>query len=218
MGPFDLVIFDCDGVLVDSERLSNKIFAELLNEHDCPATLEIMFENFVGHSMAQCHDIVKTLWGKSLPADFDERYRSRRDAAFKADLKIVPGVAAVLNTLEAQGQAYCLASSGSHRKMDITLAVTGLKDRFEGRRFSVSEVERSKPAPDVFLHAAKTMGARPEACAVIEDSPSGVRAGLAAGMTVFAYAAMTPAKRLQKAGAKHLFCAMDELPSLILPP
>ena len=213
MGRFDLVIFDCDGVLVDSERLSNEVFATMLNEENCPATLEIMFEHFVGHSMPQCLELIQNLWNKTLTADFVERYRARVKAAFEAELQAVPGIEQVIDSLDCP---YCVASSGSHEKMQTTLGITGLLSKFENRRFSVSEVKESKPAPDVFLHAAKKMGVDPERCAVIEDSPTGVRAGLAAGMTVFAYAAMTPRKRLVDAGATRLFNVMSELPELIL--
>lgn len=214
MGPFELVIFDCDGVLVDSERLSNEVFAAMLNEAGCPATLEIMYERFVGYSMPQCLETIRNLWGKTLPADFTDRYRVRRDAVFKEKLQAVAGVEDLLDALTIP---YCLASSGTHEKMDLTLGITGLRSRFEGRRFSVSEVKNSKPAPDVFLYAAKKMGASPERCAVIEDSPTGVRAGIAAGMTVFGYAAMTPRTRLEEAGATVLFDSMPQLQKLLLP-
>ncbi|MDF1663709.1 MAG: HAD family hydrolase [Planctomycetota bacterium] len=212
MGRFDLVIFDCDGVLVDSERVSNEVFATMLREEGCPATLDLMFERFVGHSMPQCLQLIQELWGKTLGDDFVLHYRARVKAAFELSLKAVPGIEAVIDSLDCP---YCVASSGSHEKMKTTLGITGLISKFENRRFSVSEVKESKPAPDVFLYAAQKMGVAPERCAVIEDSPSGVRAGLAAGMSVFAFAAMTSKKRLKEAGAAVIFDSMIELPKLL---
>lgn len=213
MGRFDLIIFDCDGVLVDSERLSNEVFAAMLNEEGCPVTLEFMYESFVGKSMPQCLVQIKELWNKDLGDDFVRRYRARVKTAFEADLHAVPGIEAVVDSLDCP---YCVASSGSHEKMKTTLGITGLISKFANHRFSVSEVKESKPAPDVFLHAAKKMGVAPERCAVIEDSPTGVRAGLAAGMTVFAFAARTPRERLQEAGATVIFDSMSELSGLLL--
>jgi HAD superfamily hydrolase (TIGR01509 family) len=136
-------------------------------------------------------------------------------AAFERELRAVEGVAVVLEKLAADGVAYCLASSGSHQRIRVALRTTGLYARFgEDRIFSSQDVGRGKPAPDLFLHAAAVMGVAPERCAVVEDSPLGVRAANAAGMTVFGYTAMTPAERL--ADATALFGSMAELPDLLL--
>ena len=209
---FQLVIFDCDGVLVDSERLSNQVFADMLGEIGIAVTLDYMFDNFMGHSMAYCMDRVAFLLGHPPPSDFAVNYRTRSKRAFESDLKAIPGIAAALDAIELP---LCVASSGDHDKMRTTLGVTGLLPRFEGKLFSATEVARSKPAPDIFLHAAKRHGIAPAACLVIEDSPVGVTAAVAAGMTVFGYAALTPGVRLMAAGCDRVFGTMAELLTLV---
>lgn len=210
--PFELVIFDCDGVLVDSERVTNLVFAELLGELGLHYTLEGMFEHFVGSSMPQCLEKIEAELGRPVPADFVATYQKRRNIALERDLKPVPGIVAALDAINLPT---CVASSGAHDKMRLTLGLTGLWPRFEGRIFSVTDVEKPKPAPDVFLHAAKTLGFAPAACVVVEDSPTGVKAAIAAGMTVLGYSAMMSADRLRAAGAHHCFGDMAALPGLI---
>lgn len=212
MTKFELVIFDCDGVLVDSERISNRVFADMLGEIGIPVTLDYMFEHFMGRSMGYCIGLVTALLGQPTPNDFAERYREKVKAAFASQLRAVEGIEAALNQISLP---FCVASSGDHDKMRTTLGMTGLLPRFEGKLFSVTEVARSKPAPDIFLHAARMIGVDPQACIVIEDSPTGVTAAVAAGMTVLGYAALTPATRLFDAGAHRVFHRMAELPSLI---
>jgi len=209
---FDLVIFDCDGVLVDSELITNRTFVRMLNELGLPLSLEDMFEQFVGRSMPQCLALVTGLLGRPLPADFEEEFQHRSAAALKAELKAVAGIETVLAALNVP---FCVASSGTHEKMQTTLGVTGLLPQFAGKMYSVTEVARSKPYPDVFLHAASRQGVAPAACAVIEDTPTGVRAGVAAGMTVFGYCALTPRSSLLTAGAHHTFERMRDLPELL---
>jgi len=208
---FDLVIFDCDGVLVDSEVIVNRVFADLLNELGANVTLDYMFENFVGYSMAHCMELVQKLLGREPPPDFERTHKERTKAALAAALAPVPGIADVLAALTVP---CCVASSGDHEKMRTTLGITGLLPHFEGRLFSVTEVARGKPFPDVFLHAARTMGASPARTAVVEDTPVGAEAGVAAGMTVFGYAGRTPAERLRAAGA-IVFTEMAALPRLL---
>lgn len=212
MTKFELVIFDCDGVLVDSERISNQVFADMLNELGIPATLDYMFEHFVGHSMNYCMELVARLLGHRPPADFVDRYRERVNTAFASKLEAVHGIEAALEQIDLPT---CVASSGDHDKMRTTLGITGLLSRFERRIFSVTEVARSKPWPDIFLHAANMNGVQPSRCVVVEDSPTGVKAAVAAGMTVLGYAALTPASRLLDAGAHRVFTSMAELPVLI---
>lgn len=212
MSNVELVIFDCDGVLVDSERITNQVFAQMLNELGIPVTLEYMFERFVGRSMAQCVEIISELLGHSPPEDFLENYRRRTHAALESSLTAVPGIEAALNELHI---SYCVASSGDHDKMRTTLGIVGLLPRFEGKLFSVTEVPRGKPFPDVFLYAAQNNNVAPASCIVVEDTPTGVTAGVAAGMTVFGYSAITPAGFLLDAGAHRVFDNMLELPSLI---
>jgi HAD superfamily hydrolase (TIGR01509 family) len=209
---FDLVIFDCDGVLVDSELITNTTFVRMLNELGLALSLEDMFEQLVGRSMPQCLALVTGLLGRPLPDDFAEEFQRRSTAALKAELKAVAGIETVLAALNVP---FCVASSGTHEKMQTTLGATGLLPQFAGKMYSVTEVARSKPHPDVFLHAASRQGVAPTACAVIEDTPTGVRAGVAAGMTVFGYCALTPRSSLIAAGAHHTFERMHDLPELL---
>ena len=211
---FALVIFDCDGVLVDSECLSNQVFADMLGELGIAVTLDYMYDNFKGHSMGYCLDLVTALLGRSPDPGFTDVYGKRLKHAFEAHLKAVPGIIKALDMVDAVGLPYCVASNGSHDKMRTTLGITGLLPRFEGKLFSITEVGRGKPAPDIFLHAAQRNGVVPEACLVIEDSPTGVQAGVAAGMTVFGYGALTPARTLLDVGCHRVFYDMAELPAL----
>jgi HAD superfamily hydrolase (TIGR01509 family) len=203
-----LVIFDNDGVLVDSERLANGILAELLTEAGMPYTLDQAVAEFMGGTLARVRSSVRL----PLPDDFEDRYHQRLFDGF-ATLQPVPGVPRVLDALDAAGTPYCLASSGGHERIRNALTATGLLDRFDGRIFSAEDVAHGKPAPDLFLHAADSMGAKPEACVVIEDSPLGVEAAKRAGMTVYGFAAMTPEDRL--AGADRVFRDMASLPGLL---
>ncbi|MCU0760646.1 MAG: HAD family hydrolase [Steroidobacteraceae bacterium] len=211
---FELAIFDCDGVLVDSERIANEVFAAKLREFGLDVTLEDMFERFVGHSMAHCMQLVAGLLGRPPPADFLDDLQRRTFDAFRRELEPVEGVVAALDAI-APRLATCVASSGDHDKMRVTLGRTGLWSRFEGRIFSAVDVAHAKPAPDVYLHAARSMGVAPARCVVIEDTPIGVAAGVAAGMTVLGYARHTPASRLLGAGAGDTFLHMSELPDRI---
>lgn len=208
----ELVIFDCDGVLVDSERITNRVFCEMLNNLGLNVTLEDMFERFVGHSMSQCVEIMTELLGTPPPDDFVPTLRDKAAAALVAEVKPLDGVSAAIDALPCP---YCVASSGEPEKIRLTLHQTNLLSRFEGKIFSVVDVTHPKPAPDVFLHAAATMGASPEWCAVVEDTPTGVRAGVAAGMYVYGFAANTPAHRLSAAGAHQIFSDMVDLPQLL---
>jgi HAD superfamily hydrolase (TIGR01509 family) len=209
---FELLIFDCDGVLVDSELITNRVFVGMLNELGLALTLEDMFERFVGRSMPQCLSMIKELLGHEVPEEFVAEFRVRIAAALKSELKAVPGIESVLESVKLP---YCVASSGTHDKMQLTLGLTGLLPKFQGKMFSVTEVAHPKPYPDVFLHAAKKSGVAASACAVIEDTPTGVQAGVAAGMTVFGFCAHTPRHRLLEAGAHHTFEKMRDLPRLI---
>jgi HAD superfamily hydrolase (TIGR01509 family) len=209
---FGLVIFDCDGVLVDSELITNRVFAQMLNEIGIAVSLQDMFELFVGRSTPQCVEIVAKMLGRPIPLHFVEEYHTRSATALKSELKAVPDIEMVLAGMRLP---YCVASSGTHEKMQTTLGVTGLLPLFSGKMYSVTEVAQSKPSPDVFLHAARQQGVLPADCAVIEDTPTGVRAGVAAGMTVFGYCGLTPRQRLVEAGAHQTFARMRDLPGLI---
>jgi HAD superfamily hydrolase (TIGR01509 family) len=210
---FALVIFDCDGVLVDSELITNRVFTKMLNELGVAVSKEEAFERFVGRSLSQCLEIISGLLGREVPADFARQYHERSAAALQSELKAVAGIEAALEAIQVP---YCVASNGSHDKMRITLGITGLLPKFKDKLFSVSEVPRGKPFPDVFLHAAGKSGVAPRDCVVIEDTPTGVSAGVAAGMTVYGYCAYTPAHRLIAAGAHGTFGRMSDLPALLL--
>lgn len=207
----DLVIFDNDGVLVDSERLANGILADLLTEAGLPYTLEQAVHEFMGGTMARVRASAEPRLGRPLPADFEDRYHARLFEGF-ARLQPVPGVPEVLDALDRAGTPYCVASSGTRERIQNALTSVGLYERFEGRVFSAQDVEHGKPAPDLFLHAAAAMGAEPDRCVVVEDAPAGVQAGLAAGMTVLGYAGLTRPEQLDGA---RVFTSMDELPALI---
>jgi HAD superfamily hydrolase (TIGR01509 family) len=211
---FDLVIFDNDGVLVDSEVLANTVLAELLTEHGLPCTLEESVRDFLGGTLARVHAAYAERTGRRLPDDFDGRYYERVFAGFRSGLRPVPGVVGVLDELDAAGVGYCVASSGSHQRIRLAHEQAGFAGRFAGRTFSADDVAHGKPAPDLFLHAAGALGVPPDRCAVIEDSPLGVAAARAAGMAVYGFAAVTPAERL--AGADVIIAAMPELPPLLI--
>ncbi|MEU6098242.1 HAD family hydrolase [Streptomyces sp. NPDC047079] len=215
--PHDLVIFDNDGVLVDSEPISNRLLAAYLTELGHPTTYEDSIRDYMGSAMHRVHDLVRERTGQRLPDDFDDVFHARVFAEFERELKPVTGVVDVLEKLCADGVPYCVASSGSHERIRVGHRTTGLDRWFDDARiFSSQDVGRGKPAPDLFLHAAERMGFAPERCVVVEDSPLGVRAAVAAGMDVYGFTAMTPAARL--IGATRLFSGMGELPDLLLRP
>jgi HAD superfamily hydrolase (TIGR01509 family) len=180
---FDLVIFDCDGVLVDSEVLSCQCLVELLRRHDVALDLETAFTHFLGRSSAAVVDYYVGL-GHGLPEEFGAELQASIREAFTRSLTATPNVEKLLRSLDI---AYCLASSSDLERIDFSLAMTGLRGLFQGRVFSAEMVAEGKPAPDLFLHAAARMGARPERTLVIEDSVSGVQAAKAAGMRVWGF-------------------------------
>ncbi|WP_414689836.1 HAD family hydrolase [Nocardioides sp.] len=201
-GP-DLVIFDCDGVLVDSERLTTKVEARVLTELGWPMEQAEVVRRWMGRtSQAQLAEVSARL-GSEAAARFDARTTDELHAAFETELEAIAGIPALLDHLDAHGIATCVASSGTHHRMSVTLRVTGLRERFEGRIYSGTEVVHGKPAPDLFLHAAAGMGVDPHRCVVVEDSVFGVQAGVAAGMRVYGFAGgLTPAAALADAGAE----------------
>ena len=211
---YDLVIFDNDGVLVDSEPISNRLLAAYLTELGHPTSYEDSIRDYMGSAMHRVHDLIQERTGKRLPADFDDVFHRRVFAAFERELEAVAGVVDVLEKLAADGVPYCVASSGSHERIRVGHRTTGLDRWFdEARIFSAQDVGKGKPAPDLFLHAAERMGVPPQRCVVVEDSPLGVRAAVAAGMDVYGFTAMTPAAKL--AGATQLFSEMQELSGLL---
>ena len=212
MARFDLVIFDCDGVVVDSERIVHEIFGAFIRSLGANLDAARMNELFLGRRLEDCLVIVEGITGRPAPRDVLDRYRTERDRVLREQVRAVDGVREVV---EALAVPYCIASSGDHAKMRTTLGATGLLPLFEGRLFSGTEVARGKPAPDVFLLAADRMGAAPARTAVVEDSVNGVLAGRAAGMTVFGFAGLVPAADLAAAQAFRTFAQMRDLPALL---
>ncbi|MGD9202414.1 MAG: HAD family phosphatase [Chitinispirillia bacterium] len=181
---WDLIIFDCDGVLVDSEPIAEIVFPEILAQEGFPIPPKEAKELFTGYSIKSCIEIMQKRFNKPAPLDLEQKYYSRLFIEFKKSLKPIPGIK---NVLESINYPVCVASSGSHEKMNLTLGLTGLLHFFKNNIFSAADVKNGKPYPDLFLHAAEKLNARPEKCAVIEDSIPGVRAGISAEMTVFGY-------------------------------
>jgi HAD superfamily hydrolase (TIGR01509 family) len=208
---FSLVIFDCDGVLVDSERLAIRTEAAILSGLGWELSESEIIERFVGRSAEYMQREIEDRLGRSVDweNDFEARYRE----VFERELVPVEGIGEALDQIT---MPTCVASSGSHEKIRISLGLAGLLDRFGDHIFSVEDVEHGKPSPDIFLYAADRMGFAPHRCAVVEDSVSGVTAALAAEMRVFAYAGgVTSAEQLSVGGAV-VFHHMRELPALLL--
>ncbi len=210
--PIELVIFDCDGVLVDSERIAVRVHVALGAELGWPLTEDEVVDRFVGRSHAAIHERIAARLGERTAATWSRRFEQLHREAVDAELAPVEGLP---EALDAINLPTCVASSGSHEKMRHTLGRTGLYERFAGRIYSATEVTRGKPAPDLFLHAARQMGVDPAACAVVEDSRPGVHAARAAGMRAFGYAGgLTPAERLEGPDTT-VFHDMRKLPSLL---
>jgi HAD superfamily hydrolase (TIGR01509 family) len=209
-GPIELVIFDCDGVLVDSERLAVRIEAEVITSLGWPLDESEIIDRFVGRSDADMQAEIERHIGRAI--DWEVEFAPRYRDVFERELAPVDGVIDALDAIEV---ATCVASSGTHEKLRFTLGLTGLHDRFAGRIFSASEVAHGKPAPDLFLLAAAQMDVEPARCAIVEDSVAGVVAGTAAGMQVFAFAGgVTVASKLRRDGVV-VFDDMRSLPALI---
>jgi HAD superfamily hydrolase (TIGR01509 family) len=209
----DLVIFDCDGVLVDSEPIANRVFVQHLARHGIAMSLDEALRDLTGRSLPACVALLEARHSRRLPEDFSDTLQAATMLAFEGELKPVPGIVAALDRIDC---ATCVASSSAHAKIRLSLTLTGLLARFEGRIFSASEVPRGKPHPDLFLHAAARMGHAPARCTVIEDAAPGVEAGIAAGMTVLAFAGAAHADgaRLAAAGGR-VFRDMAVLPQLL---
>ncbi|WP_228990647.1 HAD family phosphatase [Streptomyces sp. DH8] len=211
---YELVIFDNDGVLVDSEPLANTVLSGYLTELGHPTSYDESIRDYMGSAVHRVHDLIEERTGQKLPEDFDTTLSSRTFAAFEQELVAVDGVEELLGKLVADGVAYCVASSGSHERIRVGHRRTGIDQWFEDEWiFSSEDVGRGKPAPDLFLHAAECMGVAPERCVVIEDSPLGVEAARAAGMDVYGFTSMMPADRL--VGVTGHFSDMSQLPGLL---
>lgn len=207
-----LIIFDCDGVLVDSEPLSLSTLADLLRRLGLAIDDQDAIDRFRGRRIAECLAEVEQQFDYRLPAGFEERFREEAAKRFVTDLQAVQGVAQALDSIYVPT---CVASSAPLKKIRLTLSLTGLLDRFDGRIFSAYEIGAWKPDPTLFMHAARVMGAPSSRTVVIEDSVVGVQAGVAAGMTVLGFAPGERMNELARAGAAATFSSMDQLSKLI---
>ncbi|MFF8271358.1 HAD family hydrolase [Streptomyces sp. NPDC016562] len=211
---YDLVIFDNDGVLVDSEPLANSILAAYLTELGHPTTSEESLRDYLGAAAPRVRELVLERTGERLPDDFEAQLDARTCAAFEQELRPVPGVEEVLGALTASGIAYCLVSSASHERIRVGHRVAGLDGWFEEEWiFSAQDVGQGKPAPDLYLHAARQMGVEPARCVAVDDSPLGIEAAAAAGIDVYAFTAVLPAGRLP--GATGHFGDMKQLTAML---
>jgi HAD superfamily hydrolase (TIGR01509 family) len=213
----ELVIFDCDGVLVDSEVIACRVLSESLAEVGIAVAADDIAENYVGLSAATIFADIERRTGRRVPADFAALTRPRLEAAFAADLEAMPGVAAALASIAVK---VCVASSSAPARLRHSLTLAGLIDRFGSHIFSAEQVARGKPAPDLFLLAARTMAVSPAACWVIEDSLAGIEAACAAGMTPIGFTGGSHCgpdhgERLRRAGATVILARMDELTRLL---
>jgi len=211
-GSIGLVIFDCDGVLIDSERLAIKVDMLVLRELGWPLSEAEVIERFVGRSDRDTKAAIEAHLGRKLPIDWEEQVQSLYRQAFEANLSPVEGVVEALDGITLPS---CVASSGTHEYLRYTLRLTGLYERFEGRIFSAEDVARGKPAPDLFLHAAEQMATKPAGCVVVEDSRSGVEAARAAGMRALAFAGGLSPRELLEGPNTIVFEDMRELPRLL---
>ncbi|WP_375413584.1 HAD family hydrolase [uncultured Bradyrhizobium sp.] len=214
---FDLVIFDCDGVLVDSEVIACRVDANTLTRHGYPITADQVFDRFLGRSMREINLEIEAELGHGLPDDFGPQRLEELYRSFSAELEAMPHIHATLDTL---AQPVCVASSGTHERMRVSLGRTGLYDRFAPHIFSATQVRNGKPAPDLFLFAAAQMAMPPKQCLVVEDSAPGIAAARAAGMTVLGFHGGSHcrpgyADKLRAAGAAATFDDMRELAGLI---
>jgi HAD superfamily hydrolase (TIGR01509 family) len=214
--PVDLVVFDCDGVLVDTERLSVRVDGEVLADLGLPMSRQEVIDRFVGRTEDFWQAEISRLLGREVSvaefAAYDPWYR----AAFQAELTAIDGIAEAIDALDERGIATCVASSGTHERMEFTLGHTGLYPRFAGRIFSATEVAEGKPSPLLFRHAASQMGVEPARCLVIEDSRYGVQAARAADMRVVGYSgSVISAAALHEAGASVVIDDMRKIPGLL---
>lgn len=217
---FDAVLFDCDGVLVDSELLTHGVLHTMLGEAGWQMTLDACLARFLGKAVRSERAAIEHHTGQPLTDAWMAAFYERRNQALQQHLQIIGGARAAVSALHAQLQGRIACASGADRaKVELQLRKVELMPFFEGRVFSGQEVARTKPAPDVYLAAAAALGAAPERCAVVEDSVTGVRSGLDAGARVFGYApggaGHSSAEALRAAGAQQVFTDMAQLPALL---
>ncbi len=211
----ELVIFDCDGVLVDSEAISNDVLARMLTREGLPTTLREARCDYQGLLLADIRSRAEAKLGRSLPPGWLDEYERERAEAFRRGLKPVAGAAEAVRLVKAAGLKVCVASQGTLEKTRMTLGLTGLRDLFPSHAlFSAHDVPRPKPDPALFQHAAAAMDAEQSACVVIEDTPSGIMAAVAAGMRAVGYAADSDERALRNAGGE-IIRSLDSLPEFL---
>ena len=209
------MIFDCDGVLVDSEVISNDVLARALTEQGLPTTLAQARHEYQGLLLSEIDSRAQAKLGRPLARGWLERYESDRNAAFRRELRAVRGAAETVKRIRAAAVPVCVASQGKLEKTRLSLSLTRLDGFFPADAvFSAHSVARGKPFPDLFLHAARAMAVEPSRCAVVEDTPSGVTAAVSAGMRALGYAADSDKAALRRAGA-DTFLALEEVPGLL---
>lgn len=211
MSKYKCIIFDCDGVLVDSEPIGNQVLVDMANSYGADIDLDYAFKHFKGGSIYTCRDKIQALVNQPLSQDFIAEYRRRSYSAFKEQIQPVEGVKEVIESLSIP---FCVASSGPTEKIRLNLELTGLLPYFEDNIFSCYTIEKWKPEPDVFIWAAKTMGFKPEDCVVIEDSLTGIQAAKAGGFDVFGFTAHDYNNELE-AEATTTFNSIEKLLELI---
>ena len=210
-----LVIFDCDGVLVDSEGIANRCIAEAMTEAGVPIRAEDALKRFRGGKLTFIQKDVEAMTGRELGEDWVLKIYTKQLALYRKELRAIRGIERSVKALAEAGMKICVGSNAPMEKMDVTLGVTNLKRYFEGRIFSADMVGIPKPEPDLYLYCAERMGEAPENCVVVEDSPTGARAGISAGMRVFGYYADHGPEELSAVGVHELFDDMDDLPGLL---
>ncbi|MDP3700857.1 MAG: HAD family phosphatase [Hylemonella sp.] len=214
---FDAVLFDCDGVLVDSEPIVNGVLRAMLGERGWALSEQECLRIFVGKMVRDEKARIELHTGQPLTEEWLAEFRARRNAALEQELQIVANAHHAVHEVHERLQARIACASGADRhKVELQLRKVGLHDYFEGRIFSGHEMPRSKPHPDVYLAAAAALSAPPQRCAVVEDTLIGTAAGLAAGATVFAYVPHGDADVFHRAGVAAVFSDMAQLPGLLI--
>lgn len=213
---FEAILFDCDGVLVDSEPIVNRVLRDMLAERGWELTAEECWSIFVGKAVKDERARIEQHTGQPLTEDWLASFRTRRNAALEAELTVIANAQAAVHEIHARHDARIACASGADRhKVELQLRKVGLLDYFAGRIFSGHEMPRSKPHPDVYLAAAAALAAPPQRCAVVEDTLPGVAAGVAAGATVFAYVPQGDAEVFRSAGAVEVITDMAQLPDVL---
>ncbi len=217
---YDAVLFDCDGVLVDSESITNGVLREMLGNMGWKMSEAQCMGHFIGHLVQDQSELIKKHTGQQIDDAWIAAFRVRRNQALHDSLNAIENIHASLDAItQHYGKKIACASGADRQKVVLQLTKTGLLHFFDGRIFSGVEMPKSKPAPDVYLAAAAALGADPKRCAVIEDSPTGARSGVAAGCTVFAFCPDSPShstpEAMRAVGASHVFTSMADLPSLL---